>query len=219
MFLILIACTANQSARSLTLFRAPPTEWVDASYNAALDTRGGCRTSEWMSSTLGNLQPTTGSAVSDNLVCQSVGLQWANIAELEQREEVVLLLEDWASSYPLTLGNFPTATREMLPDTELRMETLPGSQVRFEMWGPGVLDPELQVMVYGADSTWLLPQDGGAVEIGEDHVVVDFPAGLVDPIQVRFEAAWPTTVLDGEGALPFPLILDPGDSGVSLEVF
>lgn len=220
MFLLLIACSANQSAESVTLARqAPlPLEGGGIGYDAVAATRAGCRSSDWQQSTLENALPSFGSASSSQGLCQHVGMTWANTEPLDEREEIVLSLNDWSSSYPIVLGNWPTAARNLVPEASIASGELAGNSVGFEMEGPGVLNPELQVVLHTFDGTWLLPQDGGAVRVGEDSVVIDFPAEISSPVELIFEQAWPATVLEGEDALPFALEFAPNDGGQSFDI-
>lgn len=220
MFLLLIACSANQSADHVTLTRqAPlPIEGGGIGYEAVATTRAGCRSSDWQQSTLDNALPSFGSAGSSGGLCQHVGVTWANTEPLDDREEVVLSLNDWSSSYPIVLGNWPTAARNLVPDAPLALGELAGSSVGFALVGPGVLNPELQVVLHTFDGTWLLPQDGGEVVVEQDWVQVSFPAEISSPVELIFEDAWPATVLEGEDALPFALEFAPNDGGQSFDI-
>jgi hypothetical protein len=217
MFLFLIACSATQNASSVTLNRQAhmPLEDGGLGYEVLVDTRAGCRTSDWLSSTLENVRATFGSASSSGGLCQQVGVSWANTDRLDLREQVVLSLNDWSSSYPIVLGNWPTAQRALVPDIPIAADTLAGSSVGFDLEGPGVLDPDLQVVVYTFDGTWLLPQDGGAVTVNEDHVLVDFPSGITSAVELVFEQAWPATVVEGDERLRLDVAFSPNDAGQS----
>lgn len=224
MFLLLIACSANQSADSVTLAREgwiplAPSEQTGSSYHVAFDSTRGCRSSEWLSSTLEDRPADFGSASSSGLSCQGLGMSWANTEGLSLRPEIVLLLNDWASSYPVLLGNWPTAPRNLVPDAPIRSGGLPGTSVGFDLEGPGVLNPELQVVVVTFDGTWLLPQDGGEVVVEDDYVEVSFPSEMSSPVELVFEDAWPATVLEGGDALPFALEFALNDGGQSFEIF
>lgn len=220
MFLLLIACSANQSAESVTLSRqAPlPIQGGGVGYDALAQTRAGCRTADWEQSTLENARPSFASGSSQGL-CQSVGITWANTEPLDDREEIVLSFNDWSSSYPIVLGNWPTAARELVPDVAMDSGSLAGSTVVFDLEGPGVLNPELQVVLHTFDGTWLLPQDGGEVLVEEDRVQVQFPSGVTSPVELVFEEAWPASVLEGGDALPFALTFAPNDGGQSFQIF
>lgn len=223
MFFLLLACSAGQSADSITLARqgtvplAPDAQPI-ASYHLAMDSSRGCRTSEWLASTLEDRSADFGEAVATGLNCSGMKMSWANTEDLHGRSELLLTLNDWASSYPMVLGNWPTAPRTLVPDRALEAEGLAGSTVDFELSGPGVLDPDLQVVVESFDGTWLLPQDGGEVLVDEHGVQVRFPAELTSPVAVIFEQAWPATVTGGMDPLPFEVTFSPLDGGQRFEI-
>ena len=206
LFALLFGCSSFEQITDIKLSRISQMAVGGTTYSAMLASEGGCRSGTWLGSTLGGLEPAAVSSQSretDNVrdPCQELGIAWSDTEALDALEQVPLIFQDRVSSYPVLLGNWPTALRTLQAVDPLGGESLSGRTVQFVLDGPGVIDPELQVSLLTADTLWLIPEEGGQVSVAERSMEITFPDDVESPIELRIEAAWPVEVLQNEMAV------------------
>jgi hypothetical protein len=136
------------------------------------------------------------------------------IGDLADQEFVTLELTSEIRSFEVELDNWPLARRGLIPETPLNLDTLWGSQVNFELEGPGVVDPYMEPRLYGPeDNEDLVGVDGGAFEIMDRSIQVTFPPTnplwFGEPDTLHFAWVWaldaasPYSEVDPIGEGPF----------------
>ena len=103
-----------------------------------------------MRSTLGGIP----ASATEERRCSELG---TSTEAIDSEEQVQMVLADRVSSYPILLGNWPTAIRSLEPVDPFSGGTLAGSSVRFVLDGPGVLDSDTTVSLLTVGQVWEIP--------------------------------------------------------------
>ena len=193
MMSLLTGCGGLEPVELLVLQRQ------DAAFHASLETARNCNGSV-MDSHLDGVRASTAWAIRDGLGlsegsgCQGVGATWDDVSFLADEERMWLELTPSPTAMDrLELGNFPTAPRALIPESDIAQAVTTGATLRFEMDGPGVIDPDGQVSLETVGAYLLIPQDGGAVFWEDNALEITFPAGLGTPTELRVDGIWDIT--------------------------